>query len=52
MYINRDASNVIARRKNNQIGEVSSNLYGGLISFTDYRVINTINDALCRIRHR
>ncbi len=47
---NRDASQVVANRRNTQGGKGSMNKSNDLISFTDYRVINTVNSALGRVR--
>ena len=49
-YRNRDASQVTANRRNNQIGSGSSNVTGNILSFTTYKDVNTVNDALTRVR--
>ena len=46
---NRDSSQVTANRRNNSIGKGSINTQS-LISFTTYRDVNTVNDALTRCR--
>ena len=47
---NRDASNVIANRRNTAVGIGSLNADGNLYSFTTYKDINTTNTALRRAR--
>ena len=47
---NRDASQVVANRKNTQIGTGSLNASGNMMSFTTYKDTNTVNDALTRVR--
>jgi len=47
---NRDASDVTTRNRNNRIGNGSLNSSGALISFTTYKDVNTVNDALTRVR--
>lgn len=47
---NRDASQIVANRKNTQIGTGSVNASGDLMSFTTYKDINTVNNALTRVR--
>jgi hypothetical protein len=47
---NRDASQVAVNRKNTQIGTGSVNASGDLMSFTTYKDINTVNNALTRVR--
>jgi len=47
---NRDASQVVANRRNIQGGKGSGIGSNKLIAFTDHRVINTVNSALGRVR--
>jgi len=47
---NRDASQVAVNRKNTQIGTGSLNASVNLMSFTTYKDINTVNNALTRVR--
>jgi len=47
---NRDASNVVANRRNVAVGKGSLNADGNLYSFTAYNEINTTNSALRRAR--
>lgn len=47
---NRDASQVAVNRKNTQIGTGSVNASGNLMSFTTYKDVNTVNNALTRVR--
>lgn len=47
---NRDASQVTNSRRNNQIGTGSVNSSGNLMSFTTYKDVNTIDNALRRVR--
>jgi len=49
-YGNRDASQVTANRRNVQVGKGSMNPTDTLLSFTTYKVVNTTNDALRRVR--
>ena len=49
-YQNRDASSVIANRRNNSIGNGSLNASGGLFSMTTYQDNNYVNAALKRVR--
>jgi hypothetical protein len=47
---NRDASQVTATYRNNQIGTGSLNAHGLPISFTTYKDINVVDNALRRVR--
>ena len=47
---NRDASQVTSNSRNNQIGSGSFNASGNLMGFTTYKDVNTVNDALRRVR--
>lgn len=49
-YGNRDASQIIANRRNTQIGLGSLNASGNPLSFTTHKEVNTINNALTRVR--
>jgi len=49
-YGNRDASQVTANRRTNQIGVGSLNASKSLMSFTTYKDINTVSNALTRVR--
>jgi hypothetical protein len=49
-YGNRDASQVTANRRNNQIGAGSLNASSGQIGFTTYKDVNTVSNALSRVR--
>jgi hypothetical protein len=49
-YGNRDASQVTANRRTNQIGLGSLNASSGQIGFTTYKDVNTVNTALTRVR--
>lgn len=49
-YGNRDASQITANKRNLQIGEGSLNASGELMSFTTHNTVNTINNALRRVR--
>jgi len=49
-YGNRDASQIVANRRTNQVGIGSLNASRGLMSFTTYKEVNTVNDALTRVR--
>jgi hypothetical protein len=49
-YGNRDASQVTANRRINEIGVGSLNASKGQMSFTTYKDVNTVNDALTRVR--
>jgi len=47
---NRDASNVIANRRNVAVGKGSLNASGGIFSFTAYNEINVVDSARRRAR--
>jgi hypothetical protein len=47
---NRDASQITRKNRVNVIGVGSMNTNGGLMSFTTHKVVNTVNDALRRVR--
>ena len=47
---NRDASQVTTNRRNTQIGATSLNANHNLMSFTTYTDVNTVNNALTRVR--
>jgi hypothetical protein len=47
---NRDASQVIARNRNNQIGSGSVNAVNENMAFTTHKDVNVVNDALRRAR--
>lgn len=47
---NRDASHITAVRRYNETGRGSLNAGGNLISFTTNKDINTVNNALTRVR--
>ena len=47
---NHDSSQITENRKNNSIGRGSINTTNKLLSFTTYRDVNTVNDALTRCR--
>jgi hypothetical protein len=47
---NRDASQVTNSRRNNRIGNGSLNASGNLMSFTTYKDVNTVDNALRRVR--
>ena len=47
---NRDASQVTANRRINEIGVGSLNASKGKMSFTTYKDVNTISNALTRVR--
>ena len=47
---NRDASQVTSNRRNTQIGVGSLNAKKGNMSFTTYKDVNVVNDALRRVR--
>jgi hypothetical protein len=49
-FKNRDASEVTRNRRINEVGVGSLNASNKLQSFTTYRVVNTVNDALTRVR--
>jgi hypothetical protein len=49
-YGNRDASQVTANRRTNQIGVGSLNASSGQIGFTTYKDVNTVSNALTRVR--
>lgn len=49
-YGNRDASQIVANRRNTQIGLGSLNASGKPMSFTSIKDVNTVNDALARVR--
>jgi hypothetical protein len=49
-YGNRDASQVTANRRTNQIGVGSLNASNGQIGFTTYKDVNTVSTALTRVR--
>lgn len=49
-YGNRDASQVTTNRRVTQIGVGSLNAKKTLTSFTTYKDVNTVNDALTRVR--
>jgi hypothetical protein len=49
-YGNRDASQVTANRRTNQIGVGSLNASNGQIGFTTYKDVNTVSNALTRVR--
>jgi hypothetical protein len=49
-YGNRDASQVTANRRTNQIGVGSLNASKGQFGFTTYRDVNTVSNALTRVR--
>lgn len=49
-YGNRDASQITANRRTNQIGVGSLNASKGEIGFTTYKDINTVSSALTRVR--
>ena len=49
-YGNRDASQVTTNRRIKEIGSGSLNASNGLLSFTTYKDVNTINNALTRVR--
>ena len=47
---NRDASQIIANKRNKAVGKGTLNANGGLYSFTAYNEINVTNNALRRAR--
>jgi len=49
-YGNRDASQVTTNRRVNEIGAGSLNANKQLFSFTTYKDVNTVSDALTRVR--
>lgn len=49
-YGNRDASQVTTNRRVANVGTGSLNASNALSSFTTYRDVNTVNDALTRVR--
>lgn len=49
-FKNRDASEVIRNRRINEVGVGSLNSANTQQSFTTHRVVNTVNDALRRVR--
>ena len=49
-YGNRDASAVVSNKRNMQIGQGSLNASKGLMSFTTYSDVNTVNTAIRRVR--
>jgi hypothetical protein len=50
LFGNKDASSVVANRRNNAVGKGSLNAGGGLFSFTTYKDINTTDAARRRAR--
>ena len=49
-FVSRDASGVVANRRNTAVGKGSLNASGGLFSFTAYNDINTADAARRRAR--
>lgn len=49
-YGNRDASQIVANRRNTQIGLGTLNASTAPMSFTTHKIVNTIDDALTRTR--
>ena len=49
-YGNRDASQIVANRRNTEIGLGSLNASGNPMSFTTFKDVNTVNNALTRVR--
>jgi hypothetical protein len=49
-YGNHDASQITANRRNTQIGLGSLNASGKPMSFTTFKDVNVVNDALARVR--
>jgi hypothetical protein len=49
-YGNRDASQITEKKRNNSIGIGSLNASGKPLGFTTHTSINTVNDALTRVR--
>lgn len=49
-YGNRDASQVTVNRRTNNVGNGSLNASRNLMSFTTYRDVNTVSNALTRVR--
>jgi hypothetical protein len=47
---NRDASQITANRRTNSVGTGSMNYANNLMSFTTYKDVNVVNDALRRVR--
>jgi hypothetical protein len=47
---NRDASQIISNRRTNNVGSGSLNYDNKLMSFTAYKDVNVVNNALCRVR--
>ena len=50
LFGNKDASSVVANRRNNAVGKGSLNASGGLFSFTTYNDISTVSNARRRAR--
>jgi hypothetical protein len=50
MNANRDASSIIDKQRINSVGTGSLNPNGGPLSFTTHKQINTVREAIKRVR--